>query len=277
MEKRIFLAGTALLAAGGLALLIAARDDAPPAAEAPIAIGPQGASVALSERALALHDRLARQVGAQTDPTTGIPGETSRSAAYPAWLQTAVDRGLIDERYVDLWLEDDYLDVVQQRFYVLQRDRQARENDGCDLHEVEGGQPVCWNEWGYDPYLGYGLDTLEAMAETDAPAAAALALRLGDRETSLYYALRAATLSGRPGPLVRFLSSRNEPADDPDRHRRQLLESYVLALLIDDMGYPYRHSTTWAYSLRREGLSSQEIDAALVSGLKVARPLRVGP
>ena len=93
------------------------------------------------------------------------------------------------------------------QFAVIPTTRAQDPEEPC--HRLEGeGQPICWNQLGYHPYLAYPLDTLRQMAATDAAAAEALSIRLPykERDQKIAFALLASDLSGKSGPLYRLVS-----------------------------------------------------------------------
>lgn len=55
------------------------------------------------------------------------------------------------------------------------------------------------------PYLSYPTESLIALSEGDPVASAVLASRATDEDTAFTFALRAAALSGKAGPLLRLL------------------------------------------------------------------------
>ena len=111
----------------------------------------------------------------------------------------------------------------------------------------------------------------EAWRSVDASAAEALSLRATDRETGLYYAVRASQLADRPGPIARFISGRTGTLSG-DEKRQELLQAYILALMVDDMGYPYRHSAEIAYWLKMNDVPEEDVNQALMAGLVISEP-----
>lgn len=275
MRKRIFQAGAALiLTLGGLTVVMFAGRQAPPD-RAPTVAATSPAEIKLSERALELHAEIAEEVATRAADEARSEPETDVSHR-PDWLQSVVDRGYVDERYADLMLRDDYEEVLQERFHVLKQQPGVREEEGCELAPAPEGEALCWNEWGYHPYLTLELAALRSMASSDALASEALSIRSSDGEASLYYAVQASRLSGKPGPIVRYLS-RHSRSPDLDTDNTEQLRRYMLALVVDEMGYPYRHSAEIAWRLELEGVTQETINDALIAGLTIAEPGRAGP
>lgn len=274
MKKAAYVLGViATMGVGSLIVASRTAVEPPPSLQEP----PQSNDewIRLSASARAIHENVAQQVAARTESLRQGPDPIPvNRSALPQWLQGVIDQGYVDARYADLFLRDDYLAVVQEQFHVVKQAPLAAEELACDRHDVEHGRAICWNRWGYEPYLSYDLPALQSMADSDPVAAAALALRLEDPEASLYYAIRATRLADKPGPLVRYLTMH---ANASGQHAgASLLRRYALALMVDDMGYPYRYSVGLAQELERAEIPQEEIDRALVAGFTVEMPGRIG-
>ena len=279
MKKTAYaLSAIALLGAGSLLLFV--RSTSESAVPIDTVALPDRETIHLSESARAIHDDVVARVAARNEqqPAQHVPSLApllSDRPNPPDWLQDVIEQGYINERYAELFLRDDYQGAVQEQFHVLKQAPLAPEEEACDRHDIEHGRPVCWNRWGYEPYFTYEIATLQSMAENDAVAAATLAIRLEDEEARLYYAIRSTRLSGKPGPLVRYLTMHaNTP--DPQTANDALLRRYALALIVDDMGYPYRYSVGLAQDLERADVSSDEVDHSLVAGFTLQTPGRIG-
>ncbi len=109
------------------------------------------------------------------------------------------------------------------------------ENDtSCDVLEIDG-ERVCWNQLDYNPYLAYSIEQLRQMASEDAMAADALVQRLPRRsDERMAYAIHATNLSGKPGPIYRYVMMTPIAGDD---YQRQL-EMYSLLRYADSMASP---------------------------------------
>lgn len=271
MRKSVYVFGAfAMLSVGSLILSI----QATPPVESATTFANE--NVRLSETARAIHEDVTAKVAAlQEQPTAQPSPSLTDKPTPPDWLQDVIDQGHIDERYADLFLRDDYLDAVQEQFHVLKQAPLAPEEENCDRQDVEYGRSVCWNRWSYEPYFTYELATLQSMAESDPVAAATLAIRMEDEEARLYYAVRATRLSGKPGPLVRYLTMHAD-ASAPQGAGDALLRRYALALIVDEMGYPYRYSVGLANDLERAEIPREEIESSLVAGFTLQTPRRIG-
>lgn len=160
-------------------------------------------------------------------PTEKIAAERSASSSDQAWSQAYV---------IPLTRSDEY--------------------EECDVLSVDG-RDVCWNQLGYSPYLALGLDGLRQMAVNDPVAADALVLRLpvfSDERRA--YAIHASQLSGKPGPIYRYVMMTPLDSDDLE----QQLEMYALLLYADTFGPPEPKAEMLEHSLRAGlALSSEEL------------------
>ncbi|MEM7504520.1 MAG: hypothetical protein AAF417_20960 [Pseudomonadota bacterium] len=279
MNKTAYaLSAIALLGAGSLLLFVRSSNESALPIDTVAVSGSE--TIHLSESARAIHDDVSARVAArnqQQPPHRVLPLAPSLSDRPnpPGWLRHVIEQGYINARYADLFLRDDYLGAVQEQFHVLKQAPLAPEEEACDRHDIEHARSVCWNRWGYEPYFTYEIATLQSMAESDAVAAATLAIRLEDEDARLYYAIRSTRLSGKPGPLVRYLTM-HASTPDPQTANDALLRRYALALIVDDMGYPYRYSVGLAQDLERADVSSDDVNRSLVAGFTLQIPGRIG-
>ena len=201
-----------------------------------------------------------------TSPPTQMPdAETAPAAASMSEerVDDLIERGYIPAEYRDLWLEPDYQRIAEERFNVIPKVA-ASSDEGCVPLELDG-EIMCWNEYGYHPYLTYELEDLRQMASTDAAAAEALVFRLphSDQSERMRYALEASRLSGKSGPIMRFAYSLSPRPESP-RYFDEMLDRYAIALAGESMGYPYRLSRELEIMIRQEfGLSDAEFREAL--------------
>ena len=236
----------ALVAVGfalGYALLAPERSDErePPSAPVPVAESPQPADDASPAFATAPAE-------------AGITEER---------VDDLIRRGFIPAEYRDLWLDPDYQRIAEERFNVIPKVA-ASTDEGCVPLELDG-EIMCWNEYGYHPYLTYDIDELRQMASTDAAAAEALVFRLpySDQSERMHYALEASRLSGKSGPIMRFAYSLTPNAESP-RYFDEMLDRYAIAVAGESLGYPYRLSRELEIMIRREfDLSTEEFREAL--------------
>ena len=213
-----------------------------PADEAPVATGPEPA------------------VAAGPEPAAADMTEER--------LDDLIRRGFIPAEYRDLWLDPDYQRIAEERFNVIPKVARSSD-DGCARLEL-GGEAVCWNEYGYHPYLTYAIEELRQMASTDAAAAEALVFLLPreNRRERMQYALEASRLSGKSGPIMRFAYSFTPDANSP-RYFDEMLDRYAIAAAGESFGYPYRLSRELELMIRNEfNLSVDEFREAL-SGRRV--------
>ncbi len=179
-----------------------------------------------------------------------------------------IRRGYIPAEYRDLWLDPDYQRIAEERFNVIPK-ISDESGQACVPLDFDG-RIICWNEYGYHPYLTYDVDELRQMAATDAAAAEALVFRLphDNRQERMHYALEASRLSGKSGPIMRFAYSFTPDASSP-QYLDEMLDRYAIALAGESLGYPYRLSRELEIMIRREfNLSSDEFREAL-SGRRV--------
>ena len=174
-----------------------------------------------------------------------------------------IDRGFIPPQYRDLWLDPDYRRIAEERFNVIPK--VAQDGDEACVPLDFDTETICWNEYGYHPYLTYDVDELRQMAGTDAAAAEALVFRLPreNRRERMHYALEASRLSDKSGPIMRFAYSFTPDASSP-RYFDQMLDRYAIAVAGESLGYPYRLSRELEIQIRREfDLSVEEFRDAL--------------
>ncbi len=174
-----------------------------------------------------------------------------------------IRRGFIPEEYRELWLDPDYERIAEERFNVIPK-VSTEDGEACVPLELDESD-ICWNEYGYHPYLTYDLETLRQLASSEAAAAEALSIRLprGNVSERLHFSLQASRLSGKSGPIMRFaytfVPDRNSP-----HYRDQMLDRYALALAGEALGYPYRLSRELELQIQREfDLSREEFRDAL--------------
>ncbi len=174
-----------------------------------------------------------------------------------------IQRGFVPAEYRDLWLDPDYQRIAEERFNVIPRVAPAAD-EACVPLELDG-EILCWNEYGYHPYLTYEIEELRQMASTDAAAAEALVFRLPyeNRRERMHFALEASRLSGRSGPIMRFAYSFVPDSESP-HYFDEMLDRYAIAVAGESLGYPYRLSRELELAIRREfGLSGEEFREAL--------------
>ncbi len=195
------------------------------------------------------------------------PGTVGIGPATATMTEERVDdliqRGFIPAEYRDLWLDPDYQRIAEERFNVIPRVAQSSD-EACIPLELDG-EVLCWNEYGYHPYLAYEIDELRQMAATDAAAAEALVFRLpyNNQRERMQYALEASRLSGKSGPIMRFAYSITPNANSP-RYFDEMLDRYAIAVAGESLGYPYRLSRELELNIRSEfDLSGDEFREAL--------------
>jgi hypothetical protein len=180
-----------------------------------------------------------------------------------AKVDELIARGFIPAQYRELWLDPDYDEIAEKQFNVIPRT--GREpGETCEPLGVEDSH-LCWNDYDHHPYLAYDLEQLKAMAETDAVAAEAVAMRLpsANQQERLRYAMLASRLSGKSGPIMRYVYRDNPQAQDP-HYLEKSLDRFALALFGERMGYPYRFSVELEGKLRKDfNLSRSELREAL--------------
>ncbi len=174
-----------------------------------------------------------------------------------------IERGFIPAQYRDLWLDPDYHRIAEERFNVIPKVG-SESDEACVPLELDT-DTICWNEYGYHPYLTYEVDELRQMAATDAAAAEALVFRLPrqNMRERMHYALEASRLSDKSGPIMRFAYTFTPDADSP-RYFDQMLDRYAIAVAGESLGYPYRLSRELEIQIRREfDLSVEEFRDSL--------------
>ena len=150
----------------------------------------------------------------------------------------------------DEWIEANFvLPYVQESDY-----------SGCKRLELPGGKVICWEQYAFHPYLQYGIDSLTAIAETDAEAAAALSVMLVnvDNEASFKYAFHASELSGKMGPLRNFITQVEYDETSVDA----LLDLYAVARYVEFRGWDRPLAYNYEHFLVLEGLTKDDIVAA---------------
>ncbi len=207
-----------------------------------------------------------------------LPAETGHSAEYPApefeagragsamsaeQVDDLIARGFVPREYRALWLDPDYQRIAEEQFNVIPKVA-AADGESC-VPLAFDSETICWNEYGYHPYLTYAIDDLRQMAGTDAAAAEALVFRLPEENLRerMHYALEASRLSGKSGPIMRFAYSFTPDASS-ENYFDQMLDRYAIAVAGESLGYPYRLSRELELRIRHEfDLGAEEFRDAL--------------
>lgn len=197
------------------------------------------------------------------EPAELPPAATNTAAMPPERVDELIARGFIPAEYRELWLDPNYQTIAEERFNVIPN-ISAEGREACVQLMIDG-RILCWNEYGYHPYLTYEVDQLREMASTDAAAAEALVILLpiSNRQERMQYALEASRLSGKSGPIMRFAYSFSPDRTSP-RYFDEMLDRYAIAVAGESLGYPYRLSRELEIAIRREfDLSDEEFRDAL--------------
>ena len=208
------------------------------------------------------------------------PETTAEQSATPKISKERMDeliaQGVVNAEFVDYAQMGEADPRFQERFYVLKR-RGVSDTEPCAKIQLTEESHTCWNDYQYNPYFAYNSDTLRNLADTDALAAAVLALKLEagkQREESLYYRLLSAQLSGKPGPLVQYLRTQSVSLGPDGKSIVNLdhaLEKFAVAVLVDQMGYPYMFAPELQRSMRRSGVSQDLLDQTAVQSANLMR------
>ena len=202
-----------------------------------------------------------------------LPQESSIDAR----LLSYVDTGYVNEEFLDYAEMGDRDPRFQERFFVLRRSTTPGA-ENCFKISLDNQTHTCWDDYAYDPYFAYDEATLRQLADGDAVAAAVLAIKLEptDADESLYFRLRSAQLSGKPGPLVTYLRTHSSQLD-VDTHElvnvEDALELYAIALVVDAMGYPYRPVAAQQALLDRYGVPAELQKQAVSNALQMLAQL----
>lgn len=245
--------GITVLLSGGAAILAAnaflGADEPAPAAPVP----------------LAMTDGVVLDSAGQTNGQTAerTPAATVDRGMTEAMVDELIARGFIPAEYRELWLDPNYDEIAEKRFNVIPKT--GREpGETCEPLGVEGSH-LCWNDYGYHPYLAYDIEQLKSMATTDAMAAEAVAMRLPAEATRerLEYAMLASRLSGKSGPIMRHVYLYDPHQQDPHYFEKSL-DRFALALFGERMGYPYRFSVELEAKIRKDfSLTRNDLREAL--------------
>lgn len=134
--------------------------------------------------------------------------------------------------------------------------------DGESIEHCEGGTS--------HHYFEYANEALEQLALADPIAAQVLGHRnlYEDPDASEAYFLRAAALSGKPGPIIDYLGLYGgllgEPGSDKLLNEEAALRGYTLAIAVNRIGYPLLISRHYRRALEDHGVSEARIAAAEV-------------
>ncbi len=205
--------------------------------------------------------------GPADEETLPMPDSPLRRTALvqmtPERVDELIARGFVPAKYRTLWLDPDYDEIAERRFNVIPKTRREP-GEVCEPLGVEGSQ-LCWNDYGYHPYLAYELEQLKSMADMDAAAAEAVAMRLpaNNEDERLHFVMLASRLSGKAGPIMRHVY-RNEPRAQDPQYFEKSLDRFSLALFGERMGYPYRFSVELEAKLRNDfNLTRDQLREAL--------------
>ncbi len=188
-------------------------------------------------------------------PETGTREET---------IDRGIARGDFNADYRDALIaadtDEEWQELLAQA-YVIPTTR--REGDGTSCHPIMTADDLrlCWNHYGFHPYLGQTVEDLRLLGDSDPAAANALALLLSreEQELRMYYALQAAHLSQKPGPLYQYALRLSATGVD---HQRRL-EQYALLRLGDELGSPINLSRPVGRDLRRDmEMTDEEFEEA---------------
>lgn len=231
MNPRRFGIGVALIVAAGLAIWLSKTPSDDPGLDSKLAVSevstPAELSISIDADMLESVLKLRRSVDAGDEPPEKSIGE-------------------VDQEYLN-------------KHFVLPQDLESdRGIAGCVVVEVAVGDDLCWDEYGYHPYLQYDYATLTSLAPTDPVASAALAMMLRHEkpEASLYYAMQASNQTNKSGPLVRYVTDSGVRTGDVEK----LLDLYAIALYAQEAGWDRPISEQFVNWLINAGLSEAEIN-----------------
>ncbi|MEL7185470.1 MAG: hypothetical protein AAFN50_03405 [Pseudomonadota bacterium] len=186
-----------------------------------------------------------------SSPSTEPVNTSSSNTALPESVEANPDQQA-DER------------AVRDAIYLLKAYRSPDDSTPCAPLTLHHGKSICWDTYGFHPYLQYSPENLKPLAKDDAMAAAALAIILFEEqpEEAFRYADHASMLSGKPGPLLSWLSLNNSQMDDRQHALRMVAIAEVIA---DDYDLPFdlAHNYRWAVQ-RQHNMTNQEIDDELL-------------
>jgi len=188
-----------------------------------------------------------------------------------------VDAGYVNEEFLDFARLGDRDPRFQERFFVLGRSTTPGTEE-CFKVALDDQTHTCWDDYAYNPYFAYDITTLRQLADIDAVAAAVLAIKLEltSADESLYFRLRSAQLSGKPGPLVAYLRTHSVEFDVNTNELVNLedaLQQYTIALVVDAMGYPYRPVAAQQTLLERYGVPTELQEQAVSNALQLLAQL----
>lgn len=219
-----------------------------------------------------------------TPPTSGgqeVEEPVPHELSIDAKMLRFVDAGYVNEDFINFAKMGDRDPRFQERFFVLRRSNTPG-TEKCFPIATGNQVHACWNDYQYNPYFAYDEATLRQLADGAAVAAAVLAIKLEptDADESLYFRLRSAQLSGKPGPLVAYLSTHSNQLD-VDYHELvnvgDALELYAIALVVDAMGYPYRPVAAQRALLQRYGVPAELQEQAVSNALQLLAQMGESP
>lgn len=155
-----------------------------------------------------------------------------------------------------------------EEFFLLRNTDGIAFEQCFDVFLSDGRVEQACEEFGVHEFFEYDMDLLSQLALSDPAAAQVLGYRYLQREPSRAedYFLRAVALSGKPGPIVDYLSTRQDLVLDPATG--ELLDSaatlhgLTLATVVDRIGYPLILANSYKEILERYGVSKEEIEKA---------------
>ncbi len=211
----------------------------------------------------------------------GVEEPKSTESSIDERLLRYVDAGYVNREFLDFAKVGDRDPRFQERFFVLRRSTTPATLK-CFKVALDDQTHTCWDDYAYNPYFAYDVATLRQLADTDAVAAVVLAIKLEltSAGESLYFRLRSAQLSGKPGPLVAYLRTHSVSFDT---HTYELvnveeaLQQYTIALVVDAMGYPYRQAKEQLALLKRYGVPGDLQELALADSVNMLAQLGDSP
>ena len=220
--------GVLVIVAVALVLGVLAEN---PADEVPANVAETGSqlepSVPLTDQPVAASAGAPEQDDEEGGPDSraaSIDGLIARGHGNPDYRDALIAADS-DEEWAALWAETNVIPLTR-----------TKHDASCDVFERTDGENVCWDHYGYHPYLAMSVDELRVIGDSDAAAADALSMLIprDSPDERMFYAIQASHLSGLAGPLHRYARAMSPSTNDHEGR----LEQYALMQLADSQGTP---------------------------------------
>lgn len=229
-------------------------------------------------------------VAANEPPTPSGPG-TARGAPLREFYESPSGRPLSDDELQEYGINPDMADWAfrfladrrdpefVEQFFVLHDDESLAVEECFEVALPDGRLDQYCDNANTHPFFTYDDEPLEQLALVDPLAAQVLGHRrlTEDPATAEQYFIRASALSGKPGPLLTYISMNQGLLGHPDSDallsEETGLRNYTLAVVAQRIGYPLLIARDYRRVLEEHGVRQEAIEAAEAASADVFRQM----